>query len=231
MGTPLAAPCPPPPPAGVRAFGRGDQLQQFLRIIQPLLEFRPERLGRDLSGDADIPGQRIGRHKLHFINLDRAAQLAAGTERFFDLLGNVLCFRSGNCESAYQAGEVLDRYVFGEVQAGQSGSVEQLRETALGIPGFEWNAIEQQLVVGNAQQEARVAGSGQTLLQFIPRDFELGLGALVIVAIHPRILDEDVQTMNKRPCRGGPSTLRHVCGGDKELLVNTSSKLKGNGKR
>ena len=63
---------PAPPPSRVRAFRGGDQLQQLLRIVQPLLEFRSQRLSCDLGCDAHIAGQRIGRNELHFINLDRA---------------------------------------------------------------------------------------------------------------------------------------------------------------
>ena len=55
--------------ARVRAFRRGDQLQQLLRIVQPLLEFRSQSLRRNLRRHADVPGERVGRHKLHFIDL------------------------------------------------------------------------------------------------------------------------------------------------------------------
>ena len=40
--------------ATFRAFCRRDQLQQFLRIVQPLLELWPQCLRRDLRRDADI---------------------------------------------------------------------------------------------------------------------------------------------------------------------------------
>ena len=46
--------------------------------------------------------------------------------------------------------------------------------------------------------KALVAGGGQTLFQFIPGGLELRLGAFVLIAIHPCILNEDVQTMHKR---------------------------------
>ncbi len=214
----------------VRAFGSRDQLQQFLRIIQPLLEFRSESLGRDLRRDADIPGQRIGRYELHFINLDGAALLVRA-ERFFDLLRDILRFRPRDGEGAHQANEIFLSHVFGEMQAGQPGSGQQRGKAALGVPRFQRNAIEQQLVVGNAQQESLVPGGGQPLLQLFPRGFELRLGALVVIAIHPRILDEDVQAMNKRARRGGTCTLRCVCGRDSKLLESARLKLKGKAKR
>ena len=81
---------------------------------------------------------------------------------------------------------------------------QKLPETALCLPGLEWNSIQQQLVVGNSQQKAAVAGRGQTLLQFIPGDFELGFRSLMFVAVHPGILDQDVQAMDKRSRRCRP---------------------------
>ena len=77
--------------AGVGALRRCNQLQQLLRIVQPLLEFRSEGLRRDLRRHADVAGQRISRHKFHFIDLDCALS-AAVAEGFFDLLGDVLRF-------------------------------------------------------------------------------------------------------------------------------------------
>ncbi len=71
--------------ARIRAFRGGDQLHQLLRIVQPLPELRSQGLSRNLRCNAYIAGQRIGRHKLHFINLDRAS-LSAGVQCFFDLL-------------------------------------------------------------------------------------------------------------------------------------------------
>src|SRR5262249_39901171 len=41
---------------GVRTFGRSNQLQKFLRIIQPLLELWTECLRGDLRRDADVAG-------------------------------------------------------------------------------------------------------------------------------------------------------------------------------
>ncbi len=107
------------PAACVGAFRRCNQLQQFLRIVQPLLEFRAQGLRRDLRCHADVASQRVGRHKFHFIDLDRAA-LAFVVERFFDLLGYILGFGPSDRKGAHQPGEVFDRYLFGEVQAGQS---------------------------------------------------------------------------------------------------------------
>ena len=218
------------PAARVRAFGRGDQLQQLLGIVQPLLELRSQGLGCDLGGDTHVAGQRIGRHKLHFIDPDGAA-IFVRAQSFFNLSRYILCLRSPDRERAHQTNEVFLSHVFGEVQAGESGGIQQRGETALGVPRFQRNPIQQQLVVGHAQQEALVPGGGQTLLQFFPGNFELRLGALVPIAIHPGVLDQDVQAVHKRPCGGGTRTLRCVCGRDRKLLGNARLKLKGKAKR
>ena len=44
---------------------------KFLRIIQPLLEFGPQRLGCNLRRNGHVGRARIGRHKLHFVDPDR----------------------------------------------------------------------------------------------------------------------------------------------------------------
>ena len=41
-----------------------------------MLEFRAQRLGRDLGRDADLAGRGIGSHKLHFVDPDRALLLS-----------------------------------------------------------------------------------------------------------------------------------------------------------
>src|SRR5450755_3107715 len=60
---------------GVRAFCRCNQLQQLLRIVQPLFEFWSQGLRCNLRRDAHIARQRIGSDELHFINSDRASRL------------------------------------------------------------------------------------------------------------------------------------------------------------
>ena len=118
---------------------------------------------------------------------------------FFDLLGNIGSLRSRDRKRAHQAHEIFFGHIFGEVQAGQSGGGQQCRKAFFGLAGFQRNSIEQQFVVGNTKQETSIATAGQRRLQFIPRGLELRLGTFVFVAIHPRVLDEDVQAVNERP--------------------------------
>jgi hypothetical protein len=132
--------------SAVGAFGSRNQLQEFLRIIQPLLELGSECLCGDLGCDRNFSGGWISSHEFHFIDLDRrAATVAKGV---FDLLGDVLSFRPANRKGAYQPCEVLNRDLRREVNAGKAGSGQQLGEAALCLPGFERNPIEEELVAG-----------------------------------------------------------------------------------
>jgi len=67
-----------------------------------------------------------------------------------------------------------------------------LRETALRLPGFKRNTIEEKFVVGDAEYEAAIAGFRQSLLQFVPRRLKLTLRPLMIGSVESRILDKDV---------------------------------------
>ena len=126
--------------ARIRPFGSGDQLQQFLRIIQPLLELRSQRLRRNLRRDADITGQRIGGHKLHLIDSDAAARFICA-QSFLNLPRDILALRSGDRKSAHQANKIFLCHVLGKMQARQACRGQQSRKTAFGISGFQRNAI------------------------------------------------------------------------------------------
>ncbi len=121
--------------------------------------------------------------------------------------------------------------VFGKVQAGQSGGGQQCCKAALRVSRFQRDPIQQQLIVGHSQQETRVPSRRQALLQFFPGGFELRLRALVLIAIHSRVLDQNVEAMDKRTRRGGTRTLRCICDRDRKLLESARLKLKGKAKR
>jgi hypothetical protein len=128
--------------AGIGAFCRCDQLQQFLRIVQPLLKFRSQCLRGDLRRHANIACQRIGRDKFHFVNSDRAL-FAGAVQRFFDLLRYILGFRSGHRKGTHQTREVFDRHILGKVQAGQTCRGKELPEAAFRLPCFQWYSVQQ----------------------------------------------------------------------------------------
>ncbi len=217
---------------GVRALRRCNQLQKLLGIIQPLLELWSQGLRRDLGCHADITGQRIGRHKLHFIDLDRALFCSA-VECFLDLLGHILGFGASYGKGAYQAGKVFDGHIFGKVQAGQAGRTQELPKAAFGLSGFQRNSIQQQFVVGNPQEEAALSSRRQAMLQFVPGGLELRFRSFVIRAVHARIFDQNVQAVHKSARGGRP--IRIKCGRVVDKTPSTRSsgyrqiKVKSNG--
>ncbi len=137
------------PGSALRAFGGRDQLQQFLRIIEPLLEFRAQGLGRDLGRNADLAGGRIGGHKPHFVDADRGA--LAVSKSVLDLFDHVLGSGSAQGESPHQLGEFFLRDLVGKMDAGQTGGGQQLREAAFRLPGLQRSAVQQKLVFGDAR--------------------------------------------------------------------------------
>ena len=78
-----------------------------------------------------------------------------------------------------------------------------MAKAALYLPSFQGNSIEQLLVVGNPQQEPAFSSRGQSVAQFVPGGLELRFRALVIRAVHARVLDQDVEAVYEgaRRCR------------------------------
>jgi hypothetical protein len=173
----------------------GNQLQQLLRVIQPFLEFRAERLGGDLRGDGNFAGGGIGGNEFHFINANR--RFLGVAQGLLDLLDQVLGLRSAHGKSAHQAREVVARDLRGEMNAGQARHGEQVSKAALGLPRLQRNAVEKKLVVGNPEQESTIAGLGQRLLELFPRGFELSLCALMADAVQTGVLDQNIETVDK----------------------------------
>ena len=104
------------------------------------------------------------------------------------------------------------------METGQTCRGQQLREAALRLPRFQRNAIQQKLVIRNAQQKSRIACLRQRRLQFIPGSLELAFGSLVVQAIQPRVLHKNVQAVDKGPRGRGAALVRCAGGSDKPLL-------------
>src|SRR5229473_370498 len=97
--------------AVARSLSGGDQLQKFLRVIEPLLEFGAEGLGGELGGNGIFAGRGIGGDELDFINADRGILVI--TEGFFNLLGEVLRLGAAHGKGADQASKVVKRNLVG----------------------------------------------------------------------------------------------------------------------
>ena len=126
--------------AALGAFSCGDQLQQFLRIVEPLLEFGTQRLCRDLSRHAHLAGRRIGGYKPDLVDAD--GSVLAVPKSTFDFFNDVLGSGSAQSKCSYQVDELILGDLIRKMNAGQAGRRQQLRKTALRLPGFERNAIE-----------------------------------------------------------------------------------------
>ena len=127
--------------------------------------------------------------------------------------------------------EVVERDFVRKQNAGETGGVQQLREAALGLSCFQWNAIEKKFVVRDAEQKATVAALGQRLLQFAPGRLELAFCALVIHSVQPRVLDQNVQAVKERPSGGATDSFGLTGVNDNSLLPGMGrSQLRLSGK-
>ena len=71
---------------------------------------------------------------------------------------------------------------------------------------------------GNSKQEPAIRALGQTLLQFIPRDFELSLSAFVLEPVKADVLHQDVEAVDEGASGGSPTRSICVCRENTRLL-------------
>jgi hypothetical protein len=161
-----------------------------------MFEFWAKSLGGDLSGHGKFARGRIGRDKLHFIDADGRIFVIA--KAFLNLLGEVLRLGATHGKSTDQTRKVVDRNFVGKKNAGESRRRQQLGETALGLSGFERNAIEQKFIVGDAEKKTSVTAFGHCQLQFFPCGLKLPFGAFVVHSIEPGVLDQNIEAMEER---------------------------------
>src|SRR5262249_14918991 len=64
-------------PTGMRAFRRRNQLQQLLRIVQPIFEFWSKALRRNLRCDRHVTGGGVRRYELDFVDANRGGLAVA----------------------------------------------------------------------------------------------------------------------------------------------------------
>jgi hypothetical protein len=83
------------------------------------------------------------------------------------------------------------------------------------LPRVQRNSVEQQFVLRDAEEESGISSGGQRILQFVPGGFELTFRTLVIKAVHPGVLDQDVEAVHKGLRRGRTRALRCLYAGDK----------------
>ena len=175
-----------------RSFGCGDQLQQFLRVAEPVLH----RIGVGAQGlrGEQTRGQRIAlggvfRDETNFVD----SNVWNAGQRRFQLLGQDRGLGIVRGESAHQPFEVFLRDARRELNAGEACGRKQLGKAALGGGSINGHAIEQKLRAGGAQQQAGFIGDGNRLVQFVPCGIELLGCARMIKAVEPRIFEQNVE--------------------------------------
>jgi hypothetical protein len=150
-----------------------------------------------LSGHGNLAGGGIGSDELDFI--DANGRILVIADAFLKLLGEVLRFGAAHGKGPNQARKVFERDLVREQDAGEPGGGQQLCEAALGLAGFERDAVEKKLVVGDAEQKTSITALGQRLLELVPGGLELAFRALVVRSIQPRVLDQNIEAVEERP--------------------------------
>ena len=101
-----------------------------------------------------------------------------------------------------EARELPLRHGGGKVDAGDTGTGQELRKALLSCGRSHRHAVEQDLVPGRAQQHAAPAAVLERLPQFLPSRVKLRGGLRVAKLIQPGKLQENVQTADKRASSG-----------------------------
>ena len=100
----------------MRALRSSNELQQFLRIIQPLLELRTESLRGNLRRNGNVACARIRRDKSDFI--DPYCGLFIVSKSVLDLLDDILGLGTAHGECPHQARKIIHCDLVGKVNAG-----------------------------------------------------------------------------------------------------------------
>ena len=90
--------------SGLSPFCGRDELQQFLRIVEPFFEFWSQGL-RQSSRNADLARGRVSGDKLDLVDADR--RLLVIPKSVFDLFGDVLSLGAGHGKGSNQTRKIL----------------------------------------------------------------------------------------------------------------------------
>jgi hypothetical protein len=194
-------------------------LQQFLRIIQPVLKlpFAPAQSLRGQRGNNLVPGIRgVFAHKAHFIDLDPGVAL----ERRAQLVNQGFCAAGSAAggKSAYKSGQTGLRASGRKMNAGDSGVREHSREAFFRGRGFQRYTVNMQLRPRGAQQQAGLPGNLQRRAQFVPGGFELRGSARMPELVQPGKLQQNVEAVDKAARHRGLGFASHARGARQETL-------------
>jgi hypothetical protein len=171
-------------------------LQQFLRIIQPVLElsFAAAQGLRSQRGDNLVP--RVGgvfAHKSHFVDLDPRIALQRAAQLVDQRLGAAGCAAGG--KGAHKLRQTGLRAGGREMDAGDSGIGEEARKAAFRRRGFQRHSVDVELSARGPQQQAGFPRDLQRGAEFLPGGFELRGRPRMTEFIQAGKLQQNVQTV------------------------------------
>jgi hypothetical protein len=173
-----------------------NHLQQAAGIIEQILKFFA---GGAQNFCSQVGGGFYSRDRGIFGDVTNLVHLDAGFSRKGGLQlirkGSWFCIAAG--KGADEAGELRLSQRGRKVNAGNTGSDQQLRKTFFAAGCSERHAIEQDLIAGSAEQKARTSAFVQRAAQFLPRSFKLGGGAHMPELIKAGELQQNVEAANK----------------------------------
>jgi hypothetical protein len=179
-----------------RTLGRENHLQEFVRVfeeVSELIALRSQYFAGQLRGDLDPGHRRIFCHVSDFIHFDAGISCGRGLE-LFGQRGR-LCVSAGR--RADEARELRLSQSRREVDAGDSGGGEQLRETSFAGRRPQRHAIEQDLIARSAEKHAAPPAILQRLAQFLPCGFKLLRRFHVAELVQPRKFQQNVEAADK----------------------------------
>ena len=107
-------------------------------------------------------------------------------------------------ERLNELGEILALGFFAEGHTGHTGSGEKIGETALRRGGLQGDPVQQELRAGGPQEQPGIALGGLDRLgELPPGGVELVGRPGMVHAVHPGILQKDVERPYKSPRVGG----------------------------
>src|SRR5260370_21588622 len=184
-----------------RAFSSSNELYKFGGIVEPIFEFRAQRLSGDLCRDGDVRSSWVGTDKLNFVDADISFIVR---ECAPDLGSELLRPRSVGCgKGSDQCFKFFGRHFAQKLNTAQSGRGQKLGEGTPRAPAFNGHPIQQQPVVGHAKHDPTFALRDR-IPQLLPRCLKLGLRSLMVESIELRILHQNVQAVDKWPGRRLP---------------------------
>jgi hypothetical protein len=139
----------------------------------------------------------VFRHKPNLVDADARLSRQRRLQLFRELVGlGVAAWKR-----AHEPRKLRLCQIFREVNAGDSRSGQQLRETPLARRRSQRHSVQQYLGPGSSQQHAGFAAFQQRRVQFLPGCFELRHRPHVSELIQTCEFQQNVQTSNKRPRR------------------------------